>query len=229
MGLGALILMPIAAWRFLYKRGQQFALRDALRTSDAIVAVAGTRGNIKFLDGKVQTAVALYHAGWAPLLIFTGRFSKSVPGRAASELIPRNELEQAAKQGRISAADIEDAAQTWDMHLGASYMRDLAIKLGVPAEAIVVEEASLHTLENALFTLPILKERGAKRIVLVTSPFHQLRTFLTFNRVLQSSGIEIINHYADSDDWRPMTWFLSRTNRRLVRSELTRMRRYQIR
>lgn len=213
----------------LYRRGRQFALRDSLRKSDAIVAVAGTRGNIKFLDGKVRTAVALYHAGWAPLVIFTGRFSMNVPGRAVTELIPRDELEQAAQQGRISAEDIEDAAQTWDSQLGGAYMRDLAIKLGVPAEAIIVEDTSLHTLENASFTLPILKEQGATRIILVTSPFHQLRTFLTFSRILGPAGIEIVNHFADSDEWHPMTWFLSQTNRNLVRSELARIRRYQIR
>jgi uncharacterized SAM-binding protein YcdF (DUF218 family) len=108
-------------------------------------------------------------------------------------------------------------------------MRDLALKFGVPAEAILVEERSLHTLENASFTLPILEERGALRIILVTSPFHQLRTYLTFSRVLGPAGVRIVNHRADSDDWHPMTWFLSRANRALVASELARIRSYHVR
>lgn len=85
-------------------------------------------------------------------------------------------------------------------------MRDLMIKLGVPANAIVVEETSLHTLENATFTLPLLQECKASRVILVTSPFHQLRTSLTFNRILGPAGIEIINRYAENDDWHPMTF-----------------------
>jgi hypothetical protein len=53
----------------LYRQGQQFAFRDPLQHADAIVALAGTRGNLAFLDGKVRTAAQLYHQGWAPHII----------------------------------------------------------------------------------------------------------------------------------------------------------------
>lgn len=42
-------------------------------------------------------------------------------------------------------------------------MHDLAITFGVPDEAVVIEEAPLHTLENASFTLPLLEEQGISR------------------------------------------------------------------
>jgi uncharacterized SAM-binding protein YcdF (DUF218 family) len=224
IGGGILALVPIAIFARYYRRGQQFALRDPLQKADAIVALAGTRGNIEYLNGKVRTAVRLYQEGWAPRIIFTGRFSRKVTD--SPQLIPRHELELAANQGRIDQSDVGPAAETWDEALGARYMRDLAIQLGVPATMITTEEQSLHTLENATFTAKILQEQRASSIILVTSPFHQARTFLTFRKVLQPFGISIMNHYADTDEWHSCTWFLSAKNRSLVASETQRIRRY---
>ncbi|RAL25935.1 hypothetical protein [Thermoflavimicrobium daqui] len=69
------ILLLLVVWFFFYLKGRQFALRDRLHKADAIIVLAGTRGNIKFLDGKICTAVSLYHQGWAPYIICSGRFS----------------------------------------------------------------------------------------------------------------------------------------------------------
>ncbi len=225
IGATLMAALPIASWMGWYMRGRNFALRDRLRHADAIVAMAGTRGNIEFLNSKVRTAVSLYRQGWAPKIIFTGRFSAAVTD--TPQLIPVEELEAAAIEGRLEAKDVPNAAATWDTGLGANYMRELAIRMGVPAEAIAVEDKSLHTLENAQFTACILQQQGAKRIILVTSPFHQLRTYLTFGKVLQPAGIQIVNYYADTGEWNPTTWFLSAENRRLVESELARIRRYR--
>jgi len=76
--VGALLLVPVISWLILYMQGRRFALRDTLKKADAIVVLAGTRGNIKFLDGKTAAAVQLYHEGWAPYIIGSGRFSVKV-------------------------------------------------------------------------------------------------------------------------------------------------------
>jgi uncharacterized SAM-binding protein YcdF (DUF218 family) len=49
-------------WIALVIQGRQFAIRDRLQKADAIIVLAGTRGNIKFLQGKIFTAVRLYQA-----------------------------------------------------------------------------------------------------------------------------------------------------------------------
>jgi uncharacterized SAM-binding protein YcdF (DUF218 family) len=195
-----------------------------LQHADAIVALAGTRGNIEYLNAKVRTAVQLYQEGWAPRIIFTGRFSRKVTN--SPHLIPRHELELAAEQGRIQQEDINPASETWDEGLGARYMRHLAMQLGVPSEAILIEDQSLHTMENATFTFAYLREQHAKRVILVTSPFHQLRTFLTFASVLRPEGIQTVNYYAHSSEWHSLTWFLSSEHRKLVKSEVDRIQRY---
>ena len=54
VGIGFLALMPMIAWLLLFVRGKQFAVRDRLRKADAIIVLAGTRGNIEFLNGKIR-------------------------------------------------------------------------------------------------------------------------------------------------------------------------------
>ncbi len=65
------------------------------------------------------------------------------------------------------------------------------------------------------------------RVILVTSPFHQLRTYLTFATVFQPQGIEFINHYAGTGEWHPVNCFLSTDYHKLVRSEIERIKKYR--
>jgi len=224
--IGFIILSLSATWSIFYIKGRRFALRDRLRKADAIVVLAGTRGNIKFLDGKISTAVSLYHQGWAPYMICSGKFSAKVDGTKLN-LIPLEELQAAAMNGRIQEKDIINASKTWDANLGAHYMRSKALAMGVPPEAILIEDESLHTRENAEYVLRLLKKYNFSHIILVTSPFHQLRTYLTFAKVLQPHDIEITNFYADTGEWHPTTWFLSKKHRKLVNSEKERIKLYR--
>jgi uncharacterized SAM-binding protein YcdF (DUF218 family) len=220
-----IMLLLLVTWFVFYMKGRRFALRNRLRKADAIVVLAGTRGNIKFLDSKICTAVSLYHQGWAPYIICSGRFSAKVT--ETPNLIPLEELQVAAMNGRIQKKDINNAAKTWDINLGASYLRNKALAMGVPPEAILVEGESLHTRENAEYVLTLLKRLNLSHIILVTSPFHQLRTYLTFAKAFQPHGIEITNYYADTGEWHPASWFLSKEHRNLVNSEIERIKLYK--
>ena len=224
--VGLFLLMPLVIWwAALIAKGARFALRDRLRNADAIVVLAGTRGNLDFLKGKIRTAVRLYQEGWAPYIICTGKFSRKVTD--APTLIPAEELQTAVVNRRIQEKDLAVAANQWDMALGARYMREQAILMGVSPAAILVEEESLHTRENAEQVLAILKAHRMQRIILVTSPFHQQRTYLTFAKVFHPHHIEIINYYADTGEWHPATWFFSRAHRKLVESETERITHYR--
>lgn len=55
-------------------------------------------------------------------------------------------------------------------------------ELGVPKDKIITEEASRDTLENAAFTLKICREKGYKRVVLVTSAYHMPRSVYLFRK-----------------------------------------------
>ena len=212
-------------WIALVMQGKQFAIRDRLQKADAIIVLAGTRGNIKFLQGKIATAVRLYQQGWAPTIICTGKFSVKVT--ETPTLIPVEALREAVTAGRIQEKDVSYAAKTWDTDLGACYMRDQAISMGVPRQAVLVEQESLHTRENAEYVLRLLKQHQMHQVILITSPFHQQRTYLTFAKAFQPCGIHIINHYAEADEWHPLTWFFSAQHRRLVKSEKERIKMYR--
>ncbi len=55
----------------------------------------------------------------------------------------------------------------------ADHMVDYAVSLGLPAAALSAEPASLSTLQNALYSKPLLDDASA--VVLVTSGFHLWR------------------------------------------------------
>jgi len=58
--------------------------------------------------------------------------------------------------------------------------RRLLIHAGVPAASILVEPKSQTTRENALFTIRLLRQQGAHRVILVTSWYHSRRAFKCF-------------------------------------------------
>jgi len=71
---------------------------------------------------------------------------------------------------------------------GAGDMASVLAMLGVPPEAIWIENESLNTYENALFCRKILEEKGFHRIILVTSAAHMPRSVALF----QKQGFEVI-------------------------------------
>eukprot|EP00929_Paragymnodinium_shiwhaense_P001744 TRINITY_DN10197_c0_g1_i1.p1 TRINITY_DN10197_c0_g1~~TRINITY_DN10197_c0_g1_i1.p1 ORF type:complete len:269 (-),score=74.86 TRINITY_DN10197_c0_g1_i1:52-858(-) len=69
----------------------------------------------------------------------------------------------------------------------ASHIGKVIEKLGVPREAIILEEKSLNTLQNAWFALPLVKNEFAD-VILVTSEFHMPRSAYVFEAVLMHMG-----------------------------------------
>jgi uncharacterized SAM-binding protein YcdF (DUF218 family) len=65
----------------------------------------------------------------------------------------------------------------------AERMKQRAVKLGVPAERVLVEIEALTTRENATGCAAILRERGLARALVVTQSFHRARAVAAFRRV----------------------------------------------
>ena len=57
-------------------------------------------------------------------------------------------------------------------------MSQYLIENGVDPEMIIKEEQSLTTVENAKYSIPIAKELGATKIIVVTTLEHMARPFL---------------------------------------------------
>jgi uncharacterized SAM-binding protein YcdF (DUF218 family) len=62
----------------------------------------------------------------------------------------------------------------------ARVARDLAVSLGIPPEACILEEESHSTAENARFSAELLRARGISRVLLVSDPYHLYRARQSF-------------------------------------------------
>ena len=71
----------------------------------------------------------------------------------------------------------------------------LLTDLGVPADRIVLEPASLDTRQNAELSASLLRARGAERILLVTSALHMRRA----QRHFASTGLEVLTVPTDHE------------------------------
>jgi uncharacterized SAM-binding protein YcdF (DUF218 family) len=70
----------------------------------------------------------------------------------------------------------------------APIIRRYLREAGIPAEAILLEELSATTRENAKFTAPMLEKMHVRRAVLVTSWFHTRRALACFQAA--APGVE---------------------------------------
>jgi uncharacterized SAM-binding protein YcdF (DUF218 family) len=86
------------------------------------------------------------------------------------------------QRGDVRAVVVVSGGRRWGDDVEADTMaRELALR-GVPPGAIIRERCSFSTRENARFTAEVLARRGARRITLVTCPWHMKRAALLFTR-----------------------------------------------
>lgn len=74
----------------------------------------------------------------------------------------------------------------------ASKMANKAIKAGVDAGDILLEEYAESTYENALYSKEIVLAQNFKSAIIVTSPYHMRRTKLAFERVFKNTGVKLL-------------------------------------
>jgi uncharacterized SAM-binding protein YcdF (DUF218 family) len=87
----------------------------------------------------------------------------------------------------------------------AQDMAALLAMMGVPSEAIWLQPESRNTYEDARYSAQILKEKGVRRILLVTSAWHMPRSV----RLFQAQGLEVVPAPTDFSvtdaDWEDIT------------------------
>jgi uncharacterized SAM-binding protein YcdF (DUF218 family) len=121
------------------------------------------------------------------------------------------------KEGWAKTIIFSGAAAEGDVS-NAKAMKRIAILKGVPEENILIEEKSKTTLENAQMSAVVITENGFKSIILVTSPYHQRRTYELFKKNLPD--VRIINQSSQDEQWRKKGWWESNVGRFLTLGEL---------
>ncbi|MFC4559756.1 YdcF family protein [Virgibacillus kekensis] len=111
----------------------------------------------------------------------------------------------------------------------AILLKNKAIELGIPEEDILVEDQSLHTLENVLASLMVLDRSfhlyNLKRLLVVTTSYHMRRLNLTL-KTYMPEWIEFSLCAADDSITRKDNWFLSKKGRERVSAEVRKVIRY---
>lgn len=65
------------------------------------------------------------------------------------------------------------------------------LKGTVPDSLVIQERRSASTYQDAVYTLEDVRRLGARRVVVVTDPYHLRRTRAVFRRIYAGSGVEL--------------------------------------
>lgn len=99
----------------------------------------------------------------------------------------------------------------------ASEMKEYAIRLGIPAKAIILQEKSHTTFGDATYSYQLLKDTLPNSIILVTSPYHSKRAFSIFKKVFVDVNVYSV---PVTNSWfKPNSWWKSKKARHQVLRE----------
>jgi uncharacterized SAM-binding protein YcdF (DUF218 family) len=99
-------------------------------------------------------------------------------------------VREAEVLARTGGADVV-VFSGWSSTGGPSEAEQMRDAWRGPGAELVVEPTARTTAENAARTLPLLRERGIARAVVVCAPTHLARTGVLFGRLYRSAGIEV--------------------------------------
>ena len=154
------------------------------------------------LDRPLE-GVDLYQAGYAPAIMLTYE-------------IPERALGAAAARGVTLPVEADEA-------------RDVMIKLGVPASAIV-QPARIHgnTAQEAQTLRQLAQKHGWHRIIVVTSPYHLRRAAFAMRRELNGTNVEVEMHGTRYQPAHPDRWWAYREDVRWVLDEGAKLIAYEL-
>lgn len=187
----------------------QRAIRDI---SDFIfMNDAPQKSDILFIPGTSQSAVTekaagLYCAGYAKYVLPSGMYS--------------------GKRGKFAAEKIDDLRYAGDYATDFAYCRHILMVNGVPEAAILREDRSTNTMENAAYSAAVLKELGIKieRAILCCQAFHARRAFMSYARHFPDTEILVVP--TDTQGIRREDWFLHEKSYQRVMSEVRKCGEY---
>lgn len=103
------------------------------------------------------------------------------------------------------------------------------LKNGVEEKDILVDDQSLNTASHPKNVLVFAKKNNWKKIILVSSPYHQLRVFLSFVKYFDENGvnIKIVNQPAIDLAWNGVAGGKTKTRTELLVNELLKIDQYK--
>lgn len=164
--------------------------------------------DIIFIPGSghpqlAEEAAKLYHQGWAPWILPSGRYS--ITTGKFSGVLDKQECYQGSYETE------------WD------FLSQVLQEKGVPGTAILKEDRATYTYENAIYSRQVTDGMGLeiKKAILCSKPYHARRCLLYYQLLYPDTKF-MVYPIKDSKIQRD-NWFLTEEGTRLVFGELERM------
>lgn len=171
-------------------------ISDEPEEADAIFLPGGSHPE------QPEYAAELYHQGYAKWLIPSGGIS----------------IKHDRWPGVRSKADIYDG----DYQSDCEFFSDVFLKNGVPASAIIGENKSGHTRDNAFFSRKAVDKKGVeiKTALIICKAFHARRCLMLYQMAFPEVDIKVcpVNCYNITKD----NWYKTETGIERVLGELAR-------
>lgn len=160
--------------------GAQLVRADRLVRSDAIVVLAGGTPQ------REIEAADLYSAGWAPRVLMT----TDAESPAFDELRKRG----------------------FPLETHNALKKRILLTLGVPETAVTVlaDRVANSTKTETELVKSWLASNDARRLIIVTSPYHTARARMVFARALRDEGVEVLAHPASHESFDATNWWRDR-------------------
>ena len=100
----------------------------------------------------------------------------------------------------------------------AAVMKQRALNAGVPEKAIIIEDTSQNTSQNAAATTSIFQQQHIKSAIIVTSGYHERRAGLEFRK--RATDVSVRLHPAANDKHWHSWWWLTLSGWTLAIPEL---------
>ena len=187
----------------------QRAIRDI--TNFIFMNDAPQKSDVIFIPGTSKSAITekaaeLYRAGYAEYVMPAGLYS--------------------GKWGRFASEKIDNPRYAGEYASDFAYCRHILLENGVPERAIIREEKSTNTGENAAYSAQVLRELGisVKKAILCCQAFHARRAFMTYAKHFPDTEILVVP--TDTQGIRKADWFLHESSYRRVMSEVMKCGEY---
>lgn len=74
----------------------------------------------------------------------------------------------------------------------AERMQKYMIERGIPSGKIIIEPKASNTKEHVKYVLPMVVDKGYKRVTIVTNAYHMPRSMMNFTQPFKEKGIEVV-------------------------------------
>ena len=98
----------------------------------------------------------------------------------------------------------------------AAELAEYARKYHAPEGALLLDDRAVSTFGNAVGSARVMRARGLRSAILVTSPYHMRRAIVEFRSIFGSQGLTVRAFPAQDSFFHPDGWWTRRKDRELV-------------